>query len=368
MAIRYRRLLPWLLALAPLLLLGGQARAAQTEDAAIPQELLDAAPEAAQALEEDGAGGLDLATAAAKLWDTAVERARDYLLSGVRSVTAIMAGVVALGAAESLIPDYGGRGGRWVSAVGALWVTAVSAGDIDALIGLGRETVAEISTLTKLLLPALAAATAAAGGVTSASARQVAAVLFSDVLLAVIDGLLLPMVYLYIGVAAAGAVLEENALETIGELLKKAVVWALGGLLGLFTTFLTVSGAVAGHADAQAVRLAKSAVSAAVPVVGGILSDAAESVMAGAGILKGAIGAFGALAVLSACLVPFLRLGCQYLLYQGAGLVAGAVGPKGLTALLKKLGEAFGLVLAMTGASALLLLIALVSSLTAVTP
>ena len=198
--------------------------------------------------------------------------------------------------------------------------------------------------------------------------REVGAVLFSDVLLAVIDGLLLPMVYLYIGVAAAGAVLEENALETIGELLKKVVVWVLSGLLVLFTTFLTVSGAIAGHADAQAVRLAKSAVSAAVPVVGGILSDAAESVMAGAGILKGMIGAFGALAVLSACLVPFLRLGCQYLLYQGAGLVAGAAGPKNLTALLRKLGDAFGLVLAMTGTSALLLIITLVSSLTAVTP
>ena len=366
------RLLPWLLALLLVLLLGGQARAAgdgeDGEPPTLPRELLEAAPEAAEALEEDGAGGFDLAAGVSKLWASAVEKAKDYLFSGVRSVAAIMAGVVALGAAESMIPDYGGRGGRWVTAVGALWVTAVSAGDIDALIGLGRETVGEVATLTKLLLPALAAATAAGGGVTAASARQVAAVLFSDVLLTVIDSLLLPMVYLYIGVAAAGAVLEENVLETIGELLKKVVVWVLSGLLVLFTTFLTVSGAIAGHADAQAVRLAKSAVSAAVPVVGGILSDAAESVMVGAGILKGMLGAFGALAVLSACLVPFLRLGCQYLLYQGAGLVAGAAGPKNLTALLRKLGDAFGLVLAMTGTSALLLIITLVSSLTAVTP
>lgn len=222
------RLLPWLLALLLVLLLGGQARAAgdggDGEPPTLPRELLEAAPEAAEALEKDGAGGFDLAAGVSKLWASAVEKAKDYLFSGVRSVAAIMAGVVALGAAESMIPDYGGRGGRWVTAVGALWVTAVSAGDIDALIGLGRETVGEVATLTKLLLPALAAATAAGGGVTAASARQVAAVLFSDVLLAVIDGLLLPMVYLYIGVAAAGAVLEENVLETIGELLKKVVV------------------------------------------------------------------------------------------------------------------------------------------------
>lgn len=152
-------------------------------------------------------------------------------------------------------------------------------------------------------------------------------------------------------------------MERVGEMLKKITTWCLSGLLVLFTTYLTVSGAIAGAADAQAVKLARSALSAAVPVVGGILSDAAESVLAGAGILQGMVGTAGMLAVLGACLLPFLRLGCQYLLYQGASLVAAAAGPKKLTKLISMLGDAFGLVLAMTAASALLLVISLVSSL-----
>ena len=196
----------------------------------------------------------------------------------------------------------------------------------------------------------------------------VAAVFFSDILLTTIERVLLPAVYLYIGTAAAGAVLEGELMERVGSLLKKLIGWALGGLLTLFTAFLTISGAVAGTADAQAVKVAKAAVSAAVPVVGGILSEAAESMLAGAGLLRGLLGAFGALAVLSFCLVPFLRLGGQYLLYQCASLAAAAAGPKKLTGLLTALGDAFGLVLAMTAASALLLLISLVSSLTAVVP
>ena len=170
---------------------------------------------------------------------------------------------------------------------------------------------------------------------------------FAGVLLRLIHGLLLPMVYLYIGVSAAGAVVEGDAMERIGTLLKKLTGWTLGGLLTLFVTYLAVSGAVAGAVDAQAVKLARSAVSAAVPVVG---------------------GTFGTLAVLGACLLPVLRLGCQYLLYQGASLVAAAAGPKKLTDLLSMLADAFGLVLAMTAASAAVLLIAIVSSLTAVAP
>lgn len=352
----------WLTAclfVAALLFLCGQALAAQ-----LPPELERLAPEAA-ALADGGEG---LLPGVRRLWREGWEQAGEYLLAGVRSTAAIMAGVVLLGVAESAAPAGKDTLGQYVSITGALWITAVSAGNLNALIGLGQQTIVDLSQLSKALLPVLAAAEAASGGVTAASARQVAAVFFSDILLTAIERVLLPAVYLYIGTAAAGAVLEGELMERVGSLLKKLIGWALGGLLTLFTAFLTISGAVAGTADAQAVKVAKAAVSVAVPVVGGILSEAAESMLAGAGLLRGLLGAFGALAVLSFCLVPFLRLGGQYLLYQCASLAAAAAGPKKLTGLLTALGDAFGLVLAMTAASALLLLISLVSSLTAVVP
>lgn len=355
-----RMLFPLLIVLC---LLGGQARAAQ-----LPPALSQAAPEAAELTTDAAGDGFGLFSGVQSLVKEALAECQKELLAGARAAAAIMAGVVLLGAAEAAAPAGRETLVRHSTAVGALWITAVAAGDLNAFIGLGRETVTQLSLLGKALLPALAAAEAASGGVTAAAARQVAAVFFADVLLTVIEKLLLPMVYLYIGVAAAGAVMEGDALERTGELLKKAVSWILSGLLVLFISYLTISGAVAGAADAQAVKLAKSAVSAAVPVVGSILSDAAESVLAGAGLLRGMVGTAGTLALLSVCLVPFLRLGGQYLLYQGASLVSAAAGPKKLTRLITMLGDAFGLVLAMTGASAVLLLVSLVASVTAVAP
>lgn len=344
-------------------LLDGQALAAE-----LPREVTEAAPEAASLVDGDPADGFGLTSGVRILVEGALDDLKSYLFSGIRAVGAIMAGVVVLGAAESAAPAGKDLLGRYGTAIGALWVTAMAAGDLDSLMGLGRETILRVSQLSKALLPTLAAAEAASGGITAASVRQVAAVFFSDVLLTLIDRLLLPAVYLYIGVAAAGTVLEGEAMERIGELLKKAVGWGLGALLALFTTYLSVSGAVAGAADAQAVKAAQSAVSAAVPVVGGILAEAAESVLAGAGLLKGMIGTAGTLALLGTCLLPFLRLGCQYLLYQGTSVVAAAAGPPKLTKLNARLGDAFALVLAMTGASAVLLLISLLSFMKAVTP
>lgn len=358
-----RRMAALLFAALCACLLAGQALAAE-----LPGELEEASPETAGLVSADAEDGFGFLSGVRSLWNKAASALKDYLLSGVRTVAAIMAGVVLLGVLESAAPAGKDALGQYVTMAGALWITAAAAGDLNALIGLGRETVEDMGVLSKSLLPALAAAEAAAGGITAASVRQVAAVFFADLLLTAVQRLLLPMVYLYIGVSAASAVVEGEALERIGELLKKITGWALGGLLTCYTAYLTISGAVAGAADAQAVKLAKSAVSAAVPVVGGILSEASESLLAGAGLLKGMIGTFGALAVLGGCLAPFLRLLCQYLLYQGASLVSATAGPKKLTKLVAQLGEAFGLVLAMVGASALLLIISIVSSLTAVTP
>lgn len=349
--------------LATLFLLGGQAYAA-----GLPPGLVQTAPDAAALVSQDPEEGFGLLSGIRSLAGDAVTEWKAVLFAGVRTTAALMAGAILLGVAESAAPAGRETLSRYGSAVGALWVTAMAAGDLNALIGLGRETIAEISLLTKAVLPALAAAEAASGGVTAAAARQVAAVFFAGVLTAVIENILIPAVYLYIGIAAAGAVMEGEALDRLGELLKKAVGWALGGLLALYVSYLTVSGAIAGAADAHAVKLAKSAVSAAVPVVGGILSDAAESVLAGAGLLRGMAGTAGTLALLGVCLTPFLRLGGQYLFYQAASLVSAAAGPKKLTKLIAMLGDAFALVLAMTGASAVLLLAALLSSVTAAAP
>lgn len=345
------------------LCLDGQARAA-----ALPDELVRAAPEAAALVSQDAEDSFGLLAGIQSVVRDALAEWKSGLLAGMRAAAAIMAGTVLLGVVESAAPAGRETVSRWSGAVGALWITAMAAGDLNALIGLGRETISGISLLSKTLLPALAAAEAASGGVTAASVRQVAAMFFADMLLTVIERLLLPMVYLYIGTAAAGAVVEGDAPEKIGEVLKKAVGWILSGLLILFTTYLAISGAIAGSADAQAVKLVRSAVSAAVPVVGSILAEATESVLAGAGLLRGMVGTAGTLALLGVCLVPFLRLGFQYLLYQGASLVSAAAGPKKLTRLIAMLGDAFGLVLALTGTSAAALLISLLASITALTP
>ena len=160
----------------------------------------------------------------------------------------------------------------------------------------------------------------------------------------------------------------NEGLKRLAGVLKWVVTTVLTILLLTYVGYLTVSGVVAGTADAVAVKAARFTVSSMVPVVGGILSDAAETVLAGAGVLKNAVGVFGMLTILSICLVPFLRLGVHYLAYKLTGALAATVADGRVAGLIDQIGSAFGLVLGMTGASALLLLVSMVSAVSLSSP
>lgn len=178
--------------------------------------------------------------------------------------------------------------------------------------------------------------------------------------------LLLPLVYFYVAAAAADAMLPGRHLAGISTAIRKGTAWLLTGALALFTLYLTVSGAAAGSADTVTARLARGAVGV-LPVVGSILADAADTVLAGAGAVRNTVGVAGLLAVLAVCLLPLVRLGTQYLVYKAAAFLAGVLGAERLTGLIDALGGAFGLIFGMTGACGLLLLISISSALGVVT-
>ena len=251
---------------------------------------------------------------------------------------------------------------------GALAVTALTMTDMAVMIGLGRDTLGRMEGFSTVLLPAMAVLTAATGNVTAAAARQGATVLFSQLLIAAMDRLLVPMVYAFVAVSCAHAAADNPGLKKTADLIKGAITFFLTALLLAFVGYLTASGAVAGSVDAAAVKAAKLAISRAIPVVGGILADASESVLAGAGALKGTVGAAGMLVVLAICLTPFLRLAVQYLVYKGAAALCATVAQPRLSSLIDAIGSAFGLVLGMTGAGAVVLLVSLVSAVKAVVP
>jgi len=229
-----------------------------------------------------------------------------------------------------------------------------------SFITLGSQTIQELSSYGKLLLPVMTGALAAQGGVSASAALYTITTFFDALLCGLIESVLIPAVYIYIGVAIADSALGEKMLGRIKNFLKGTISWLLRLFMYAFTGFIGITGVVSGSADAAAVKAAKITISSVIPVVGGILSDASEAVLVSAGLMKSAAGIYGILAILSVCLGPFIQIGIQYLMLKLSITVCELVGGKETTTLVNDFSSAMGLILAMTGAVSLILLISTV--------
>lgn len=359
-------------ALLCLLLLTIPAAAAGTDEAAAAQweqfglERLEQTAQAELGGSEIALDG-DWEDNLSALLDTGTAQIHGVARRAVRSAVLLLVIVLLCGLGEGLISAGTPLGVQVMPIAGSLAVTAVAVTDVNSLLGLGTGAISSLTEFSNVLLPIVASVTAATGAITGAAARQMAAALFSGVLSNVISRFLVPLVYGYIAANVAWAALGNEGLKRVAALLKWAAVTTLTIILLAFVGYLTLSGVISGSADAAAVKAAKFAISGAVPVVGGILANASESILAATGTLRGTVGVFGMIVVLAICLTPFLQLAVHYLAYKLAAALSAAVGNSRVCTLIDSLSGAFGMILGMTGACALLLLVSLASSVMAVT-
>lgn len=180
--------------------------------------------------------------------------------------------------------------------------------------------------------------------------------LFFSLLTSLIRALLLPLVYAYLGLAAVECGLPDERLGSVRTLLGWCISALLKGVMYVFTAYLSLTGLLSGSSDEAAVNAAKSTLSAALPVVGGIAADASEAVLQSAKLLRATAGTFGILAVLAMALVPFLKIAICYLTMKLTAAAAGLAAGKEHAALLGAQTSAMGYLLSMVGCAALLLL------------
>lgn len=289
-----------------------------------------------------------------------LQNAIGYLEPALADAAGVCGGLIAVSILMSLLSAVPGSTKQVVELTGTVCVGLLLLKSTDSLVRLGSDTVSQLSDYGKLLLPVMAAAMAAQGGATASAAIYTGTAFFDAILGSVISKILSPMIYIFLCLSIANCALGSEPLGKIRDLVKWAMTWGLKTILYLFTGYVGITGVVSGSADAAALKAAKLTISGMIPVVGGILSDASEAVLVGAGVVKNGAGIYGMMAVLAIVIGPFIQIGVQYLLLKITSAVCGLFGTKQITSLLQDFSSAMGMLLAMTGSSCFLLLISTV--------
>ena len=276
------------------------------------------------------------------------------------SSAAVCTGVIASVILMSVVKGFSGTTASVTELCGTVAIAGILLSDANSLIRLGGQTVTELSEYGKSLLPVMTSAMAAQGGLTGSAALYTATAVFDGVLVSLISGLLVPLVYIMLILSVSGSAIGQQTLHKLRDLVKWFVSWCLKTVLYAFTGYITITGVISGTADQSMLKATKLTISGMVPVVGGILSDASEAVLVGAGAVKNAAGIYGILAMACVFLGPFLKIGIHYLLLKLTAALCGVFAEKKTTDLIGDFSSAMGFLLAMTGSVCLLLMISTV--------
>lgn len=249
-----------------------------------------------------------------------------------------------------------------LSIAGALGVTAVVYSELSGLIGLCRETAEAIQIFSKSMLPVMMTAVTLTGSPSTAALVYGGTMFALDLCISLVTGVFIPSVSAYVAMITVNAAIGNNTLSRLAAFLKWLIVSALKLLLTLFFSYITISGTVSHGLDSSTVKAAKFALSGSVPVVGSILSSAADIVLSGAVVLKNSLGIFGMACVAAICLIPFLRVGISYLVFKAGTALLSPICPPQLCGLLDGITSSIGLILGMLGSCSAIVFFELVYS------
>lgn len=310
----------------------------------------------------------NIASSVTRLLENASSDTRSAFMNALHSLARVGVVVLITAGARGVSAAAGGVCDGIIDMAGALGCVAVLLNDFTGVLRLCRDTMESISVFSATLQPVLATVLCMGGGAATATALQTASMFVSDLVIRLVNAVLLPAVCAYLAIASVDAATGGEMLRGLGEGIKGLTSGALKLILTLFTAYLAIAGGVSSSIDSLTLKTAKFAVSGAVPVVGGVISDATETMLSGAAVLRGSVGVFGMLCVTAICIVPFLRAGAGYLCYRAGAAVLSPLCSSGLRRLLESVGAGFGLLLGMLGASCMILYLELVYLVAVVKP
>lgn len=203
----------------------------------------------------------------------------------------------------------------------AIAVFASSAGVISQ----GMSAVETTSDFMLALIPVLAGIITAAGNPTLALTYGSFAMAAAQAAQTA-GNIIMPLCGAFSAFGVSASLSPELKLIKLADMIKKLTIGVLSFIAAAFSAVLGLKSLLAGSADTLASKGIKLALSSAVPIVGGALSDAYSSIIGSVSLLKSTVGVFGVIAVVIIDLPVVLQLTARIILLKLLGVLSSSMG------------------------------------------
>lgn len=249
--------------------------------------------------------------------------------------------------------------GKIFSAVSVIGMASAVILPISQRITESASLIQKMSEFLLSFLPVYTGVVTASGKPLSATAYNASLVGMAQVISQLAATVFIPLLGIYLALCLMGSTSACIQVDGIANAVKKTVIVALTFCLTLFVGLLSVQGSVAAAADTVALKTVKFAAGTFLPVVGGAISDAMNTVQGCLGLVRSCVGGFGILAILASFLPPVISiLLMQLALWLSAG-AADTLHVSPLASLLRSASSVLSLLLGILLVFAILFIVSI---------
>ena len=237
-----------------------------------------------------------------------------------------------------------------------LIVTLIMSSFADIL-SMVKDTIQNLVAFSNLLIPILMALILTTGNIASVGMLQPILLFMITFIGNLVNQILIPILLVSTVLAIISKVSDRIALDRFSKFFKSSIVWALGVILTLFVSLVSLEGTLSSSVDGVTAKTTKAAISSFIPVVGKILGDAVDTVIGCTSILKNAVGVVGVITILGICILPVIKLVLLMATYYIGAAICEPIADEKIVKLLEQVGDTFKILLAILCSISVLLII-----------
>lgn len=186
-----------------------------------------------------------------------------------------------------------------------------------------------LALFMRCIVPVMITSLVTSGAIVSAAALEPFMLGITEISLTLIEYVFEPLVMIGTALGIVNSLSKDLKTTGVISLINKSVKYGLSVLLTVFVAFAGLKSIAASGADGLTVKLTKFASSNLIPVVGGILSEAVETVMNCSAVIKNALGVIGVILVFFIAVMPIIKITASLIVFRLTAAVCELIGGKG---------------------------------------
>ena len=210
-----------------------------------------------------------------------------------------------------------------------------------------KNSIGDLTAFSNTLIPLLTTLMIATGNAVTSHMIEPILLLVITFVGNFITNVLIPIILVSTALGIVSKISDYTQVDKLAKFLKKGSLWVLTTVLTLFMSLATLEGGITSGLDGMTLKAGKSLVSNAVPVVGGILGDAIDTVLGYSNIIKNAVGVVGIFVIICICIKPILNLTALTITYYLGAALCQPIADKKIVSLIEQMGGTFKAFLAI---------------------